>query len=141
MERDARCFACGKALPPAAGAPIPGEPRIAPGAEVQAGRDRSSSSIAGAVIGAILLLHTIPLVFNSQMAPAGRVVLALAIVAGAATAAAGFLAKPGTAFNAAGRVVLRLFVVIGIIAGAIGAVLLGLLILLFIACATGGFKL
>jgi hypothetical protein len=89
----------------------------------------------------MLLLHTIPLVFNSRMAPVGRAVLALAIVAGAVMAAAGFLAKPGTAFNAVGRVVLRLFVVIGIIAGVIGAVLVGLLVLLFVACATGGFKL
>lgn len=125
-DRDARCFACGEALPASA----INRPQIDETVHQEATRDYSASRIILAVIGALGGLS-----FFSNLrgglgliVPAGLLVVAVI---------AGLLLGP----RAAGQALVQVLSVVGVVVLILGAIGFGLVILVFVICAAGGMRI
>lgn len=136
-ERGRFCHGCGTALP----APSARKPRAAPEVEREARTDHRAVRNVGAILGGLVLLGVAAVGFDRGSSAGIRLAMLGIFLVGAAAIACTLLAPTGTAFNLAGRVVLQILAGVGIVIAILGAVAIGLLILIFVMCATGGFKI
>jgi hypothetical protein len=131
-ERDARCFACGgelnKAGPPA-------QVRV-PDVLRTSGRDRKSSSALLIIFAVFGGLGVFFIVMNSTVDLGARIPLGVILIAAVILGSLS-LGSKGGAVETVGRSFLKLFAFFGVLILGGAALLIGLLILLFAACATG----
>jgi hypothetical protein len=132
-EQIARCQLCGAPLPEAALRPE----RAAPKVHRETRRDLGSTRITFAVIGGLALLN-----FSLGLGVGGfRLHSPVVLLILVAVAALFVRRKKLPDVDGAGRVILNIFATIGIVVVGALCIGFGLLLLLFIACATGGLKL
>ena len=130
-----RCFVCG--VPLVAGGP--GAARFdAPPSERQAGRDLGAVRILFAVFGVMGLGGGGLMVLNAASAQGAVLLLVLALVVVAGIGGVVLTRDPGTRFNEAGKVILNTLAAIGVVTAGLIATVVGLVVLLFMVCATGG---
>jgi hypothetical protein len=128
-ERDARCFACGGNLSkdgPPVKARVPEVLRTSR-------RDRKTSSVLHVTFG---VLGAFFVVINPTIEPLLRFILGMLLVAAVILGALSAVMK-GTLVEPVARSLLKLFAFFGILILGGAALVIGLLILLFVACASG----
>ena len=125
------CSMCGSLLPATPGRPV--QPAEAP---AQARRDHGSARIAFSVIGILAALN-----FSLGLGTSGLLVPFLAILLILAALVSLLARGMNPDVDRAGRVILNVFAGIGILVVVAAAAAFGLLILLFVVCASGGLKI
>jgi hypothetical protein len=126
VDRDARCFACGEALSTAA----VNRPQINHSVEQETTQDRSASRLVLAVIGVLGLVA-----FSSSLRLGPWILVPLTILV--VSVAGGVLIGR----QSVGRSVLFALSTLGGMVLIMAALGFGLVVLVFIVCAAGGFRI
>ncbi len=129
-----RCFACGVPLAEGPGAPRLGEPP----SERQAGTDLGVLRILFAVFGVFGLFGIGSMMLSSASSQGVVWLIAIAGVVVAGVGGVIVTRRSETSFSDAGGVILNSLAVVGVVVTGLVATVVGLVLLLFMVCVTGG---
>jgi len=137
--RFSRCVGCGQPYPHATGAPSP--PLARTMAQAEARSDLGATGIALLILGLIGGFIAFTFAMSGVGFPATvRLLLIAGIGVGVGLGVIGVFQPKGSALRVVGKTVLGGFALITVVATALMAMAVGILMLLFIMCATGAMK-